>query len=294
MGAEVGVAGVGVAAVEVVGVEVVRVKAIVTGMSAPRSLLHYARPLAEACRGSHVHVAGGTLEVPGSRAIRLSVVAGNIRIHRLMQAVVRPGDTVVDVGANIGYNAVFAAALVGPGGKVIAIEPAGDNLDVLQRNVAANHLTNIEVRPVAAGRVRETREFFLRGEISAVNSFYRDSVYAEVTGVVQVPVERLDDICDRAPRVVKIDVEGAELDVLGGMSRLLRTPGLILIVEWHPLLQEAAGHAGETLPQALLAEGFSLRAASHTRVSALSAADLPRLAAHLRRSGRPVELVAAR
>jgi FkbM family methyltransferase len=263
-------------------------------MPAPRHLLHYARPLAEACGGSHVHVAGQTVEVPGSRAIRLSVVAGNIRVHRLMQATVRPGDTVIDVGANIGYNAVFAAVLVGAGGRVIAIEPAGDNLDVLQRNVAANRLTNIEVRPVAAGRVHETREFFLRGEISAVNSFYRDSVYAEVTSVVRVPVERLDDICDRAPRLVKIDVEGAELDVLGGMSRLLGTPGLTLIVEWHPLLQEAAGHAAEALPLALLAEGFSLRAASHTRVGPLGAAGVPRLAAQLRRSGRPVELVAVR
>ena len=263
-------------------------------MSSPHSLLHYARPLVEACGGSRVHIAGRTVEVPGSRVIRLSVVAGNIRIHRLIQAAVRPGDTVIDVGANIGYNAVFAAVLVGARGRVIAIEPAGDNLAVLQRNVAANRLANVEVRPVAAGRVRETREFFLRGQVSAVNSFYRDSVYAEVTGVVHVPVEPLDDMCDRAPRLVKIDVEGAELDVLGGMSRLLGTAGLTLIVEWHPLLQEAAGHDVEALPRALFAEGFSLRAASHTRVRPLQPADVPRLAAQLRRSGRPVELVAAR
>jgi FkbM family methyltransferase len=263
-------------------------------MTAPYRLLHYVRPLADACLGRGVHIAGGTVEVPGALPIRLSVVAGNVRVHRLMQAAVRPGDVVIDVGANIGYNAVFAAALVGDGGRVLAVEPAGDNLAVLQRNVAANGLANVVVWPVAAGRARDTREFFLRGDVSAVNSFYRESVYAEVTGVVRVPVERLDDICDAAPALVKIDVEGAELDVLGGMPRLLRTPGLTLIVEWHPLLQEAAGCAADALPRALLGEGFVLRAASHTRVQPLRSADVPRLAEQLRRSGHPVELVASR
>src|SRR4051812_34539045 len=97
--------------------------------SRPHRLFNYARPLADACLGDRVHLAGMTLEVPGTLAIRVSVVTGNIRMHRLMQAVIQPGDTVVDVGANIGYNALFAARLVGPTGRVLAIEPAGDNLE---------------------------------------------------------------------------------------------------------------------------------------------------------------------
>src|SRR5262249_2419879 len=88
------------------------------------------------------------------------------------------------------------------------------------------------------------------------------------------------------------DVEGAELDVLGGMTRLLRHRALQLIVEWHPRLQEAAGYSAVALPHHLLDLGFTLRAAYHTRLAPLTARDVERTASQLHRTGRPVELVA--
>jgi hypothetical protein len=135
---------------------------------------------------------------------------------------------------------------------------------------------------------------YLRGEISAVNSFYPESCYADVTGSVQVPVEPLDDLVEGSADLVKIDVEGAELEVLGGMTRLLRAPGIVLIVEWHPALQEAAGYSADALPLALLDEGFTVHAASHTSVRRLTRAAVPAAVARLRRSGRPAELFARR
>jgi FkbM family methyltransferase len=255
-------------------------------------LLRYARPLVQACLASPVDVAGAHVQVPGSLPIRLSVVAGNLRIHRLIDGSARPGATVVDVGANIGYNTVYAARRVTPAGRVVAIEPAEDNLAVLHRNIALNDLRNVTVKPAAAGRSRETRDFFLRGAVSAVNSLFPESCYAAVTGVARVEVAPLDDLVDGAAHLVKIDVEGAELDVLAGMPRLLRTPGIRLIVEWHPILQEAAGYAADELPRTLLALGFTVHAASHTSVRPLDRDGIPSLAARLLRTGRPVELVA--
>jgi hypothetical protein len=125
-----------------------------------------------------------------------------------------------------------------------------------------------------------------------VNSFFPQSCYAQVTEVLRVPVVRLDDLVDGDAAVVKIDVEGAELDVLEGMPRLLGERGVALIVEWHPLLQQLAGYAPDALPHWLLARGWRLEAASHTRVQALSAAAIPRLTRRLLRVQRPVELVA--
>src|SRR4051812_3959010 len=113
-------------------------------------LLRYARPLLQACLGNHVDVGGARVEVPGSLSLRLAVVAGNLRIHRLIDAAVGPGATVIDVGANIGYNTVYAARRVTPAGRVIAIEPAQDNLAVLRRNLAINGLRQVEVKSVAA------------------------------------------------------------------------------------------------------------------------------------------------
>ncbi len=256
--------------------------------------MSYARAAVQAVFGHQVHLAGSTLVVPGSMAIRLSTVLGNRRIHKLLDPFLRDGRTVVDVGANIGLNTIYFAARVGPTGRVIAVEPAGDNLAVLRDNVARNRLAQVTVADVAAGRARETRSFYLRGDVSAVNSFYEDSVYASVTDLVVVPVVPLDELVEGEAHVVKVDVEGAELDVLAGMTRLLGSRSLVLVVEWHPLLQEKAGFAPDALPDALFNRGFNVTSASHTGTTRLARRDVPRLIDRLRRSGRPVDLLATR
>jgi FkbM family methyltransferase len=175
---------------------------------------------------------------------------------------------------------------------VIAVEPTPDNLDVLRRNVEAAGLYNVVVEPVAAGRAPGVRELFVRGARSAVNSLFAESCYASVTDVLQVAVLPLDELVDGAADVVKIDVEGAELDVLEGMTRLLRTPPKGLIVEWHPLLQAMAGYEPDELPRWFLRRGWRLKAASHAAVRSLEAADVPRVTERLQRLRRPVELLA--
>jgi FkbM family methyltransferase len=247
----------------------------------------------DAWRGEIVRVAGATIEVPGTRRMRLSVIAGNLRMHRLLDRFVRPGATVVDVGANIGYNTLHAARRAGPHGRVIAVEPAPDNLEVLQRNLAAAGATNVVVAPVAAGAVPGLRELFVRGRTSAVNSLFPRSCYAFVTDIVRVPVVPLDDLVAGGADVVKIDVEGAELEVLEGMPRVLEKPP-VLVVEWHPLLQQLAGYDADALPCWLLERGWRAKAVSHTAVRRLDAAELPALTRRLLRAKRPVELVAER
>jgi FkbM family methyltransferase len=255
---------------------------------------HDARSVAQACAGTHVDLAGARVRISGPLRIRLSTVLGNMRVHRLIDLAAHPGATVVDVGAHIGYNTVYAARRVGPTGRVVAIEPAADNGRVLRENIAANALGNVVVHPVAAGRTHEIRDLYLRGADSAVNSLFAESVYASVTGTERVPVAPLDDLVDGDADLVKIDVEGAELDVLAGMTRLLRRPAIRLIVEWHPRLQQAAGYGVDALPRALFDHGFSLRAAWHTHTATLNPSDVDGVARRLRRAGRPVELVANR
>lgn len=254
----------------------------------------YTWPLVQACVGTHVDLAGARVRIPGPLSIRLSVVAGNMRLHRILDEAVLPGATVVDAGANVGYNTVYASRLVGSSGRVVAIEPAADNLQLLRENIAANALDNVVVHGVALGVTHQERDLFLRGESSAVNSLFQQSVYAAVTGIERVAVAPLDDLVDGYADVVKIDVEGAELDVLGGMTRMLGHSAIQLIVEWHPQLQEAAGYAVDALPRFLIDNGFRLQAASHTGVTSLTAGDLAALSAQLRRRGHPVELVAKR
>lgn len=247
-----------------------------------------------ACVGEDVSTGFGSVRIPGSIGERFSTLLGNQRIHRLMRPFLSPGAVIVDVGAHIGFNAIFAAHTVGTSGHVIAVEPADDNVAVLRENVHRNGLSNVSIVPSAAGGTGGTRAFFVRGACSAVNSFFEESVYASVSEVREVRVVPVDDIVSGSADLIKIDVEGAELDVLDGMTRLLQVPHVRLVVEWHPLLQEKAGHAPGALPRALLDRGFSLTGAFHSHVVPVATSDVDGLVERLRRSGRPIDILAQR
>lgn len=252
------------------------------------------RPLVQAFLGQQVTLAGMRLNVPGSLPIRLAMTMGNLRMQRMLDSLVHPGATVVDVGANIGYNTLYAAYKVGPAGRVYAVEPAQDNLTVLYANLFANKLTNVYVLPYAAGNKSARQQFYLRGEISAVNSLFHDNFYAPITETVEVLTAPLDDLIPVTPDLVKIDVEGGELNVLQGMSRMLQSHLLRLIVEWHPTLQQAAGYASDELPRLLWDQGFMLQVVTHTQCTPLHLSTLNTLTANLLHTRQPVELLATR
>lgn len=145
----------------------------------------------------------------------------------LLARLIRPGDCVGDVGANIGYYALLFARLAGPSGRVVCLEPEPDNLVQLRRIVERNALPNVEVLPVAAGEQpgQVQLERGMNGHVKLEGDF----------GCV-VPVIALDSLADRRFDVVKIDVEGFEGQVLGGMRQLLQTRPPRLFVEVHPAL----------------------------------------------------------
>lgn len=255
------------------------------------SRLNQLRPIFQATISEQVTLAGLRLHVPGPMHIRLGVTLGNVRMQRLFDSLLSPGNVVVDVGANTGYNTFYAAHCVGDSGRVYAIEPAQDNLALLYADLFANQMSNVHVLPYAAGNQRAVRPFYLRGSISAVNSLFQENFYADVTQTVDVLTARLDDLILEKPDLVKIDVEGAELDVLQGMSRMLEEPSTQLVVEWHPTLQIAAGYAPDALPQYLLERGFALQMVSHTSRKPLHPKALPQITQALLTARRPVELL---
>lgn len=146
--------------------------------------------------------------------------------RRLLRRLVRPGQSVADVGANIGYYGLLFAQAVGPSGRVACIEPEPDNVAELRRNVEGNRLANVEVVPVAVGA--STGTVSLRGGING-------AVVEDGLGEVQVPLRTLDELLgDRPVDFIKIDVEGYEGHVLEGAARLLEEQRPALFVEIHP------------------------------------------------------------
>lgn len=146
-------------------------------------------------------------------------------LHRLLQ----PGDTFIDVGANIGVHVADAARIVGAQGRVVAIEPNTENCRLLLLTVEKNNLHNVTLIPSALSDVGEWTWFGTHiGSNGGVLHSNRE-ILAEGFGSV-VPVRRLDDIAPVDTRLIKIDVEGAEISVLrSGLTTLQRDrPSIIM------------------------------------------------------------------
>lgn len=207
---------------------------------------------------------GGPIEMDGLRYHLPDSMRGTFvlqhhepGVRRLLAAELRPGMRVVDVGANIGYHALYAARLVGPEGRVWAVEPAEENLEYLRANVRDNGFTQIEVLPVAAGARRESRRLQLRAD-AGHHGFHAHPVEATVSEV-EVDVVPLDEVIPEPVDLVKIDVEAGEVEALAGMEKLLdQSPNPRLLVEWNPPLLVAAGRDPSEILEWLAQRGFGL------------------------------------
>jgi FkbM family methyltransferase len=159
-------------------------------------------------------------------------------VSRVMQRLAPRGGTVVDAGANWGYFSLLAASAVGDRGTVIALEPDPRHLARLERNVEINGFTNVSALQVAAGS-NDGRVTLAGYDDDADNrgtSRITDTVSAHPFDVSCTTIDRLTASRARVD-AVKIDVEGAELDVLTGMRDGLAAGRYAAIVlELHPAL----------------------------------------------------------
>jgi FkbM family methyltransferase len=145
-----------------------------------------------------------------------------------------PGATALDVGANVGVYAIAAALRVGPSGRVVAVEADEDYVPRLRANLERNALENVEVIAAAAGDADGEAELMIASD-RAFSSLKPLVAYSGSGATRRVPLRRLDTIWSELgePNVafVKIDVEGAEVEVLTGAERLLERCRPALIVE---------------------------------------------------------------
>ncbi|WP_436792213.1 FkbM family methyltransferase [Caulobacter sp. RL271] len=151
-----------------------------------------------------------------------------------LRRLVQPGMVVADVGANIGLLTLLMAWAAGPSGKVIAFEPEATPRANLEKMKHLNGLSWVEVRDQAVGE-KPGRLTFHVSDIIGHSSLYA-LPEAEEARTVEVEVVRLDDVAPaKRMDVVKIDVEGAELDVLAGMKGLIaKNPDLAIVAEFGP------------------------------------------------------------
>lgn len=177
----------------------------------------------------------------------------------LLCKVLQPGDCALDVGANVGSHTVPFARAVGDGGCVVAFEPQLEVFDLLEANVALNALANVQSHHAACGASAGTLDLPLIDYGTEANFGGVSLRDLEAAGrssalpVRQVPLVRLDDALSlERLRLVKIDVEGMETEVLRGAERTLGRFRPFLYVENETPEQSPA------LLQALLDLGYAL------------------------------------
>jgi FkbM family methyltransferase len=172
-----------------------------------------------------------------------------------------PGDCLVDVGAHFGLWSLFAARLVGPTGRVIACEPS-PAFEVLER--AACSYSWIEAVHIGVGDRESTACFHAQGS-STSGSFVREVTdinqrFAPAVPVTEesVRIRTLDGLMNELgcrPTIVKLDIEGFELNALRGAREVLASPAL-WIIEVHPPQLALSGGSEEELSTLLADNGY--------------------------------------
>jgi FkbM family methyltransferase len=146
----------------------------------------------------------------------------------------QPGMTFVDVGAHVGYFSVLASTHVGEHGAVIAFEPDPSNFRLLEENLRRNGCRNARALPWAVGDSSGRRLLHRATHNTGDHRTYARGEPRPTVPVRQVALDRVPFV--RAPLdVVKIDVQGSEAGVIGGMESLIRaSPKMVMLVEFWP------------------------------------------------------------
>jgi len=180
-------------------------------------------------------------------------------VTELIKSEVKKGDTILDIGAHIGYFTLLFARLVGERGKVFAFEPHPVNFGLLKKNISITNYSNIILNQKAVTNKTGAVELFLNKKNTGGHSLYK-SRYTKTS--IMVECIKLDDYFrdyDGKIDFIKMDIEGSEGEALLGMLALLKKNDHIKIVtEFGPSMLRASGVQPDEYLRLLVEQGFKL------------------------------------
>lgn len=181
------------------------------------------------------------------------------RLIGVVGAVLGPGDIAVEVGANVGTETIALADLVGPEGRVYAIEPLPSNVEQLRKLNDLSGLKQVEVLPVAVSDTVGTVQFAPPPDLahSGLGHIHgRDE--EDEARLITTACTTLDTLfSEHGPiRLISMDAEGAELNILRGARACLTRDGPVLIVEAAAPLLRRFGHDVSDLHGELMSLGY--------------------------------------
>lgn len=151
----------------------------------------------------------------------------------LLRKLIKPGDEVLDIGANIGFYAKLLSEMVGEKGKIYSFEPDNNNFRHLQKNVA--ELKNIILFNAAVSEKNETLKIYRSKLLNVDHRTYPVNNYDSIEEVKALCIDSL--IANKTigkVDVIKIDIQGYELSAFKGMARFLKESSPKILAEYWP------------------------------------------------------------
>jgi FkbM family methyltransferase len=186
-----------------------------------------------------------------------------VESYRVFADQIQPGDVVYDVGAHFGTYSIIAARQGGSGTRVVAYEPGDLTRRYLEKHLRWNGVERqVTVRPVCCGPTVGDASFYFRPDRpEGTNGLLPYEDCAE-TKVPMTTIDREVEVTGLAPALLKIDVEGAELDVLKGATAVLSASHPRILLSLHPQRLAQVGLDCDAVLQWLSARGYDCRAIS--------------------------------
>jgi FkbM family methyltransferase len=203
--------------------------------------------------GIHYGVARGFKRRGGIGILGL-FLKGENREEQFMRSLSLSNKVIYDIGANFGEFSMFFSKASAPNGHVVSFDPLQQNCDAIADNLAINGISNVRIVRMGVGSKKETKSFLVDPDATQLASSNEDIKKAarrnRHSREVTMEIDSLDAIVAREklppPDLVKIDVEGMEIEVLQGMTDLMKTGKPALFIEVHGANIDAAGTEGGT------------------------------------------------
>jgi FkbM family methyltransferase len=214
-------------------------------------------------RGVAWSVNGAPVRI-GARVRHLVAPVTEPEVFEFLRRDIRPGETVLDVGAFLGVYAVFAAQWVGPTGRVVAVEPTPANHRVIRRHARLNGVADrVTLVEAAVGAANGTATLFLHRE-PYVNRLGAPDRGGAPIGSTRIVVRTIDSLCAElgiVPDLIRMDIQGAELDALRGAGDVIRKGRgrLRMVVEMHPDAWHSMGTDRGAVADAIDGLGLDVR-----------------------------------
>jgi FkbM family methyltransferase len=178
---------------------------------------------------------------------------------KIIKENIKKGDTVLDLGAHIGYDTLIMAKLVGPKGKVYSFEPDSKNFELLKKNVEVNHFKNVILINKAVNDKSKVLKFYISQENTADHRLYDSN---DNRNYVEIQSVSLDDYFKKTIKVdfVKMDIQGSEVKALLGARKIISFNKRIkILTEFWPLGLKLSGYGPKALLDFFEKNNFSVQ-----------------------------------